>query len=126
MTNPESPATARGSVEVVIGEDVDGIFVLRGARFIYHQCCDCGCRHIFRFEWPRSGGVEIKPEREDEYMKYYWDVFIDELITGKIEDFRAVEGAGMKEPFVARIEELAARDLCRLFYDWLDKRQLVK
>ena len=59
-------------------------------------------------------------------MKFYWDAFIDELIEGKIKNFRPVEGKEEKEEFTVRLENISPRDLCMLFYSWLEKADLVK
>lgn len=59
-------------------------------------------------------------------MKYYWDAFIDELNAGKIGDYRVVAGQELKEPFVVRLEDCSPRDLCRLFFDWLEEKGALK
>ena len=55
-------------------------------------------------------------------MKFYWDAFIDEMIAGKIEDYRDVEGKEEKEPVVVRLEDTTPRELCRLFYEWVAEK----
>ena len=56
----------RNNINVKIGEGgITGIRVESGIHFLFHQCCDCGCRHRVTFEWPR-GAVVMKWEREDE------------------------------------------------------------
>jgi len=55
----------KNNINIQVNEDVAGVLVPKGTRYIFHVCCRCGCRHKVVFEWPKDGVVMKWYEAED-------------------------------------------------------------